>query len=52
MLTCLELAYLLLLFIDLPDEIPMPMVIGTKVTAKVPHTFDADGLNLALTTQM
>ena len=31
---------------DLPEEIPTPMVIGTKVTAKVPNYFDEDGLNL------
>ena len=30
--------------LDLPEEIPMPMVIGTKVTAKV-HP-EGDGLNL------
>ena len=28
------------MFSDLPDEIPMPMVIGTKVAAKFNHAND------------
>ncbi|XP_066917544.1 protein lin-9 homolog [Clytia hemisphaerica] len=33
-------------FKDLPEEVPTPMVIGTKVTAKVPDYLQKDGLNL------